>query len=106
MKTYAERKQRTPHTLVGHVGNSKQASLCEILQSSHDKLLERKAIQCQINNNSPGTKIKDELKIPSVNNFVPIQRYATFTEGGKFIIFPILAKLFAAWNIQITNCMY
>ena len=83
MKTYAERKQRTPHTLVGHVGNSKQASLCEILQSSHDKLLERKAIQCQINNNSPGTKIKDELKIPSVNNFVPIQRYATFTEGGK-----------------------
>ena len=50
MKTYAERKQRTPHTLVGHVGNSKQASLCEILQSSHDKLLERKAIQCQINN--------------------------------------------------------
>ena len=63
MKTYAERKQRTPHTLVGHVGNSKQASLCEILQSSHDKLLERKAIQCQINNNSPGTKIKDELKI-------------------------------------------
>ena len=105
MKTYAERKQRTPHTLVGHVGNSKQASLCEILQSSHDKLLERKAIQCQINNNSPGTKIKDELKIPSVNNFVPIQRYATFTVG-KFIIFPILAKLFAAWNIQITNCMY
>ena len=57
--------------------------LCVILQSSHDKLLERKAIQCQINNNSPGTKIKDELKIPSVNNFVPIQHYATFTEGGK-----------------------
>ena len=94
MKTYAERKQRTPHTLVGHVGNSKQASLCEILQSSHDKLLERKAIQCQINNNSPGTKIKDELKIP------PSRKV------GKFIIFPILAKLFAAWNIQITNCMY
>lgn len=56
MKTYAERKQRTPHTLVGHVGNSKQASLCEILQSSHDKLLERKAIQCQINNNSQELK--------------------------------------------------
>ena len=101
MKTYAERKQRTPHTLVGHVGNSKQASLCEILQSSHDKLLERKAIQCQINNNSPGTKIKDELIILyPFNDMLPSRKV------GKFIIFPIPAKLFAAWNIQITNCMY
>ena len=53
MKNTAERKQRTPHTLLLVMLVIGKHLCVKYYSLLSDKLLERKAIQCQINNNSP-----------------------------------------------------